>query len=36
MENIIRIQAKVDTAAEWEKNNPTLLDKEIGYVRETG
>jgi hypothetical protein len=32
----IRIQHKVDTKVEWEKNNPILLDKEVGYERETG
>ena len=36
MENLIRIQAKVDTAERWATNNPILLDKEIGYVRESG
>jgi hypothetical protein len=36
MENLIRIQAKVDTVAAWATNNPILLDKEIGYVRENG
>ena len=32
----IRIQQKVDTKTNWESNNPILLDKEIGYERETG
>jgi hypothetical protein len=32
----IRIQHKVDTKENWGKNNPILLDKEIGYERETG
>lgn len=32
----IRFQSKVDSKSEWEKNNPKLLDKEIGYERETG
>ena len=32
----IRIQQKVDTKAMWETNNPQLLDKEIGYEKETG
>lgn len=32
----IRIQQKVDTKENWEINNPILLDKEIGYEKETG
>ena len=32
----IRIQSRVDTAANWEAENPILLDKEVGYIRETG
>lgn len=32
----IRIQSRVDTKENWTKENPTLLDKEIGYERETG
>ena len=37
-ENIkeIRIQAKVDSVAGWQNYNPVLLDREIGYERETG
>lgn len=31
-----RIKQKVDTKKNWESNNPILLDKEIGYERETG
>ena len=32
----IRIQSRVDTKENWTKENPILLDKEIGYERETG
>lgn len=32
----IRIQSKVDAKAEWEKANLVLLDREVGYERETG
>ena len=32
----IRVLSKVDSKDNWEKNNPILLDKEIGYERETG
>lgn len=32
----IRILSKVDTINEWISNNPVLLNKEIGYERETG
>lgn len=32
----IRIQSRVDMKENWIKENPTLLDKEIGYERETG
>jgi hypothetical protein len=32
----IRIQSRVDTATAWAEENPILLDKEIGYVRESG
>ena len=32
----IRIQQKVDTKERWEQNNPRLLNKEIGYEKETG
>ena len=32
----IRILQKVDLKANWEEKNPCLLNKEIGYERETG
>ena len=32
----IRLQAKVDSAVNWLKSELILLDKEIGYERETG
>lgn len=32
----IRIQSRVDLTANWRNENPILLDKEIGYERETG
>lgn len=32
----IRLQAKVDSAANWLESGLILLDKEIGYERETG
>ena len=32
----IRIQSRVDTKVNWNKENPVLLNKEIGYERETG
>lgn len=32
----IRIQSRVDTKENWESENPILLNKEIGYERETG
>lgn len=32
----IRILSKVDTKSNWEKNNPKLEDKELGYERESG
>lgn len=34
----IRIQSRVDTKENWEKpeNNPVLLEREIGYEKETG
>ena len=32
----IRIQSKVDSKAGWVSHNPILLDREIGYERETG
>ena len=32
----IRIQSRVDTKVNWSNENPILLDKEIGYERETG
>lgn len=32
----IRIQQKVDSLANWVKNNPILLKNEIGYEEETG
>ena len=32
----IRIQSRVDTKANWERINPILLEREIGYEKETG
>ena len=32
----IRVLSKVDDEARWSHYNPVLLNKEIGYVRETG
>ena len=32
----VRIQSKVDSSDRWWSNNTLLLDKEIGYERETG
>ena len=31
-----RILARVDTVTGWAKTNPQLLNREIGYERETG
>ena len=35
-ETYVKILQRVDTKENWEINNPILLDKEIGYERETG
>ena len=32
----LRIKHRVDTSENWKNNNPILLNKEIGYERETG
>ena len=32
----LRIQARADEKVVWESNNPILLDKELGYERDTG
>ena len=32
----IRIQSRVDTAEMWTSENPILLDKELGYERDSG
>lgn len=32
----IRIQSRVDTISGWKEANPVLLNREIGYERETG
>ena len=35
-ERKVKVLSRVDTKENWETINPELLDKEIGYERETG
>lgn len=32
----IRIKSRVDESGDWQSLNPILLDREIGYERDTG
>lgn len=35
-ERKVKVLSRVDTKENWETINPELLDREIGYERETG